>query len=297
MKNILITGGSGFVGMQLTNLLKANGYEVSWLTRKINTNIDIPQYLWNWKNKKIETEAIENADAIIHLAGANVNGKRWNAKWEKEIYDSRIKSTELLFEIISKHPDKLKTFVSASATGYYDCATSEKIYNESDLSGNDFLATTCNDWEIAANKFIELGIRTVIIRTGIVLSEDSEAYKKISLPIRYGLGASIGSGNQNFPWIHSDDLCGIYLKAIADENLKGVFNAVAPEYLTNNQLTKTLAQHFNKSIWLPNIPSIIIKILFGEIANSLLNGSRISSEKIINAGFEFKYSGINNFIK
>ena len=297
MKNILITGGSGFVGMHLTNLLKENGYQVCWLTRKINTNIDIPQYLWNWENKKIEKEAIEKTDAIIHLAGANVGGKRWNTKWKKEIYDSRIKSTEFLFEFISKQPNKLKAFVSASATGYYGCETTDNIFTESDLSGNDFLATTCNDWEIAANKFTELGIRTVIIRTGLVLSEYSEAYKKISLPIRYGLGASIGSGNQNFPWIHLDDLCGIYLKAIADENLKGVFNAVAPEYLTNNQLTKTIAQHFNKFIWLPNIPSIIIKILFGEIANSLSNGSRISSEKLISAGFEFKYSSINNFIK
>ena len=294
MKNILITGGSGFVGMQLTNLLKANGYEVSWLTRKINTNIDIPQYLWNWENKKIETEAIEKAYAIIHLAGANVNGQRWNKKWKKEIYDSRVKATDFLFKIISQHPNKIKTFVSASATGYYGDVTSEKIFHETDFPGKDFLAITCNDWEQAATKFSNLGIRTSIIRTGIIFSENSEAYRKISLPIRFGFGAAIGNGRQYFPWIHLDDLCGIYLKAISDNSMQGIFNSVAPQFITNAQVTKALANHFKNHIWLPNIPPIVIRILFGEIADSLLNGSRISSEKIIEFGFRFKYSCIDD---
>lgn len=297
MKNILVTGGSGFIGMQLTKLLIANGYEVSWLTRKIKSDIDIPQYLWNWENKTLEPEAIEKADVIIHLAGANVGGKRWNAKWKKEIYDSRIKSTEFLFEFISRHSNKLRVFIAASATGYYGCETSGKIFTESDLPGQDFLAKTCSDWENASNKFNRPGIRTTIIRTGIVLSENSEAYKKICLPIRFGFGAAIGSGNQFFPWIHLDDLCNIYLKAISDEKLKGVYNAVVPEYITNTQLTKTIAKHFKKTIWLPNIPSFLIKIIFGEIADSLLNGSRISSEKIISTGFEFNFQNINHFLK
>lgn len=294
MKNILITGGSGFVGMHLTTLLKAKGYEVSWLTRKINNSIDIPQYLWNWENKKIETEAIEKANIIIHLAGANVNGHRWNKKWKKEIYDSRIKSTDFLFEIISKQSNKIKIFVSASATGYYGFATSEKIFYETDFAGKDFLATTCNDWEQAATKFSTIGIRTSIIRTGVIFSESSEAYKKINLPIRFGFGAAIGSGKQYFPWIHLDDLCGIYLKAITDNSMQGVFNAVAPKFINNADLTKAMANHFNKHIWLPNIPPTVIKILFGEITESLLNGNRISSEKIIKCGFQFKYAGIDD---
>lgn len=297
MKNILITGGSGFVGMQLTKLLQENGYHVNWLTRQINNNIDLPQYLWDWRNKQIDTKAIENADAIIHLAGANVNGHRWNAKWKKEIYGSRIQTTNFLFETIAKHPNRIKTFVSASATGFYGCITSEKIFNETDPAGKDFLSMTCRDWESVVNKISKLGIRTSIIRTGIVLSDDSEAYKKITLPIRYGLGASIGSGKQYFPWIHLDDLSAIYLKVISDNSMQGIYNAVAPQLITNENLTKALAKHFKKHIWLPNVPSIVIKLLFGEIAESLLTGSRISSEKIINSGFEFKYFSINNFIK
>ncbi len=296
MKNILITGGSGFVGIHLTILLKANGYTVSLLTRKINPKLDIPQYLWNWEQKQIDLQAIAKADAIIHLAGANVNGKRWNASWKKEIYDSRIESTAFLFDIISKNANHLEAFISASATGYYGCVTSEKIGHEDDLPSDDFLANTCHHWELAANKFTQLGIRTVMIRTGVVLSENSEAYKKISLPIRYGLGASIGSGKQYFPWIHVDDLSGIYLKAVMDTNVQGVFNAVAPDYITNTQLMATLAKHFKKPFFLPNIPSFMIKILFGEIADSLLNGSRISSEKISGTGFKFKYSSIEDFV-
>ncbi len=294
MKNILIVGGSGYVGKALTKKLQAIGYNVSWLTRKINKSINTPQYLWDWKQNNIDLDSINKSEVLVNLAGANVNGQRWNKKWKKEIYDSRVKATDFLFKIISQHPNKIKTFVSASATGYYGDVTSEKIFHETDFPGKDFLAITCNDWEQAATKFSNLGIRTSIIRTGIIFSENSEAYKKISLPIRFGFGAAIGNGRQYFPWIHLDDLCGIYLKAISDNSMQGIFNSVAPQFITNAQVTKALANHFHNHIWLPNIPPIVIRILFGEIADSLLNGSRISSEKIIECGFRFKYSCIDD---
>ena len=294
MKNILIVGGSGYVGKALTKKLQAIGYNVSLLTRKINKSINTSQYLWDWKQNNIDLDSINKTEVLVNLAGANVNGQRWNKKWKKEIYDSRVKATDFLFKIISQHPNKIKTFVSASATGYYGDVTSEKIFHETDFPGKDFLAITCNDWEQAATKFSNLGIRTSIIRTGIIFSENSEAYRKISLPIRFGFGAAIGNGRQYFPWIHLDDLCGIYLKAISDNSMQGIFNSVAPQFITNAQVTKALANHFKNHIWLPNIPPIVIRILFGEIADSLLNGSRISSEKIIEFGFRFKYSCIDD---
>jgi uncharacterized protein len=294
MKNILIVGGSGYVGKALTKKLQAIGYNVSLLTRKINKSINTPQYLWDWKQNNIDLDSINKTEVLVNLAGANVNGQRWNKKWKKEIYDSRVKATDFLFKIISQHPNKIKTFVSASATGYYGDVTSENIFHETDFPGKDFLAITCNDWEQAATKFSNLGIRTSIIRTGIIFSENSEAYRKISLPIRFGFGAAIGNGRQYFPWIHLDDLCGIYLKAISDNSMQGIFNSVAPQFITNAQVTKALANHFKNHIWLPNIPPIVIRILFGEIADSLLNGSRISSEKIIKFGFRFKYSRIDD---
>ena len=297
MNRILITGGSGFVGLHLSNLLIAKGYEVCWLTRKINSFVDVTQYLWDWREKHIDFSVFKNVDVIINLAGANLNGRRWDAKLKKEIYESRVRSTAFLFETISKHPYQISSFISASAVGYYGNVQTEKTYYETDPCGDDFLATTCRDWEQAANKFSELNIRTVVLRSGIVLSEHSEAFKKISLPFRFGLGACLGSGKQYFPWIHLQDLLNIYLKAVIDSSFTGAYNAVVPESLTNKQLAKKLSKHFRKKIWLPNIPSFYIKLLFGEIADSLLHQSNISSEKILRTGFKFEYPGIDSFVK
>lgn len=193
MKTILITGGTGLVGKALTKLLTENEYHVKWLTRKINPSESTPQYTWDWKNKKIEIEALTDVDAIINLAGASINGRKWTKQWKNEIYDSRIKSTEFLFDTISKEKYKIQTFVSISAVGYYGAVTSEKTFVETDTHANDFLGNTCFDWEQQASRFKDLGIRTVIIRTGIVLSKESEAFKKIIFPIRFNLGAALGS--------------------------------------------------------------------------------------------------------
>ena len=296
MKNILITGGSGFIGNHLTKLLEGKGNSVSWLTRKQNPKVKIKQYLWDYSKRKIEYDCFKNVDAVIHLSGASINGKRWDRKYKQEIYDSRVKSTEFLFESISSIPNKIKSFTSASATGYYPIAFSEKIFSETDLHGKYFLGQTCYDWEKAAIKHSELNIRTTIIRTGIVLTKDSEAFRKMSLPIRLGLGSAIGSGKQFFPWIHLDDLCEIYCKSISDESMYGIYNSVAPEYITNKQFVKAVANYYNKSLWLPRIPSFIIKIVFGELADSILLGNKISSEKIIASGFSFKYRTLETFL-
>jgi len=289
MQTILITGGTGLIGRQLTSMLTDRGDTVIWLTRKINENEKVKQYQWNWKKKEINLEAIEKANVIINLTGASINGKRWSEQWKKEIYNSRIQSTDFLCEVLAKENHHVKTFISASAVGYYGAVTSDKIYSETDLPSNDFLGNTCSDWEKSANKISQLNIRTIIIRTGIVLSKNSEAFQKICLPVRWGFGAAIGNGRQYFPWIHMDDLCGIYLKAIANETVQGAYNAVAPSHLTNYELIKMLSKKLHRHFFLPNIPGFIIQIIFGEFADSLLHGSRISSEKIIHAGYKFKY--------
>jgi len=296
MKTVLITGGSGFVGRHLTALLQSKGYNVTWLTRKPVPEVHIKQYRWDYKVKKIDVEAIESADAIIHLAGANINGHRWNKTYKKEIYDSRVEATKFLFEMVSTCPNKIRTVTVASATGYYGYSETDRIFEETDPPGMDFLAKTCYDWEQAANRFSEINIRTSIIRCGIVFSKGSAAFEKISLPVRLGIGAAIGSGKQYFPWIHTDDLCSIYLKSIEEDSFHGVYNAVAPEFITNKQLTKILAGHFHKPLWLPNIPSFVIRIMFGEIGDSLLNGNRISFQKLMASGFKFKYSSLENML-
>lgn len=297
MKNILISGGSGYIGRYLTNELQSHGYKISWLTRKIKSDINISQYEWNWENKILDKKAIEKADAIIHLAGANIGAHRWSKKWKKEIYDSRIKSTELLFEKISESNPKPKLFISTSAIGFYGIKKSEKIFTENDKAGDDFLAQTCKDWETKAKSIENLGIRTVIVRNAIVFAKDSEAFEKIQSPIRKGYGAVIGSGEQYFNWIHLYDLCALYLKILNSENFKGIYNVVAPEFITNKQVTKSIADHHKKLLWLPKIPSIFIKWLIGEFSASILGGSRISAEKLLKEGFEFKYQKLEQFLK
>jgi uncharacterized protein len=294
MKNILITGGSGFVGMHLTNLLKANGCEVSWLTRKIDTGKDITQYLWSWNNKTIEKGAIEKADAIIHLAGANIGDKRWTAKRRQLIIDSRVKSGQLIFEKLKENKNNVKAFISASAIGYYGTITSGKIFSETDPPSNDFLGDTCRQWEEPACEIEKLGIRTVKIRTGLVLTNQGGALPKMITPINAGIGSPIGTGRQYMPWIHIEDLCNIYIKAIEDTKMSGAYNGVAPDYKTNSDFSKSLTHVLKKSFWFPNIPSFIIKLIFGKMSAILLNGSRVSSEKIITAGYSFKFTNLES---
>jgi uncharacterized protein (TIGR01777 family) len=178
---------------------------------------------------------------------------------------------------------------SASATGYYSTETAEDILDEQAAPSDSFLGQTCRAWEQIAEMFTEMGIRAVRIRTGIVLSKDGSALSKFILLVRMGLGVALGSGKQYMPWIHIDDLCGIYMKAIEESQMFGAFNAVAPEHLTNKEFTQRIEKTLRKSLWLPNIPAVIIKLIFGEMSVMLLNGSRISAGKITSAGYNFQF--------
>ena len=296
MKTILITGGSGLIGRHLTKKLIEKGYDVNWLTRKVDPKYSIKQFTWDYQNKKVEMEAFDKADTIIHLAGANINGQRWNERYMQEIYDSRVLSAGFLRAIIYLNPTKIKTFIGGSGAGYYGAITTENIFKEEDAAGDDFLGKTCYDWEQASLDISKSTIRTIVIRTGVVMSEDSEAYKKLVLPIKYGVGAVIGTGKQYFPWIHIDDLCGIYIKALEDATMQGAYNAVTPQHLTNQELTTILARHLQKPLWMPNIPGFVIRLLFGEMADSLLYGSRLSSDKITKAGYSFLFPTMEQFL-
>ena len=297
MKTILITGGTGLIGKQLTKLLNEKGYRVHWLTRKKDPLESTPQFLWDWKNKKIDIEALIGVEAIINLAGANINGKRWSNKWKKEIYDSRIRSTEFLFEILSKEKHQIKTFICASATGYYGAVTTEHVFIESDLPGTDFLAETTKDWEAVAEQLNSLNIRTVKVRTGIVLSIKGGAFSKMLLPFKYGIATVLGSGKQYFPWIHIEDICQIYFKAITDDKMTEAYNAVAPVFTTNIEFTRALASKLKQNNWLFHLPSFFLKVILGELSEAIINGSRISADKILSTGYHFKFSNLENTLK
>lgn len=294
METILITGGTGLVGKELTKKLKAKGYNVIHLSRTKNNTAETLTYYWDYTKGEIEQEAIEKADYIIHLAGENVSDGRWTAKRKKLIIDSRVKTSELLFENVKKTNKPLKAFINASGSNYYGTVTCNTIFDERQAAAADFLGITCEEWEAAADNFKNSGIRTVKIRTSIVLTKKGGALEKIALPVKLNLGSALGSGKQYMPWIHIDDLCGIYIKAIEDTTIKGTYNAAAPEHATNKDFISTLAHVLNKFLWLPNVPAIIIKLVFGEMGSILLKGSRISSEKITNAGFTFKFTSLES---
>lgn len=295
MDTILITGGSGHIGKQLTLLLKKKGFKVLVLSRKQSENPDI--YFWDIKNNLIEDEAILKSDYIIHLAGAGIADKRWTKKRKKELIDSRVASTNLLFKKIKELNHSLNGFIAASGIGYYGAITSEKVFSETDNAGDDFLAKICKLWEKSSSHFSKINTRTVIFRTGVVFSKNGGALEKMSHPIKLGFGSSIGNGKQYIPWIHIDDLCKMYLQAIIDPNLNGIYNAVAPESITNKELTLEIAKNLHKKIWVPPIPAFVFKIIFGEMGNILLEGSRVSSNKITRTGFKFQYRTLSASLK
>ncbi|WP_457618592.1 TIGR01777 family oxidoreductase [Lutibacter sp.] len=242
----------------------------------------------------IDIKAITTSDYIIHLAGAGIANKRWSKSRKKGLIDSRIKTTNLLYEKVKELNPNLKGFIAASGIGFYGAITSSKIFTEKDENGGDFLSLVCKLWEKASNQFNTLSIRTVIFRTGIVFSKNGGALQKIIKPIKLGFGSPIGSGNQFMPWIHLEDLCNMYIEAIENPSLKGIYNAVAPQHITNKFLTQEITKILKMKIWLPKIPSLVFKIIFGEMAIILLKGSRVSSDKISKTGFKFKFPDLES---
>jgi uncharacterized protein (TIGR01777 family) len=291
MKTILITGGSGLIGRKLSRLLVEKGYKVIWLSRERYVKADIPRYRWDYRRNEIEKEAVELADIIVHLAGSNIGEDSWTRQKKQDIVESRVQTAQILLDTIKSMDKRPEAFISASAIGYYGLKITNNLYSEEDPSTeNDFLSRTCRKWENAALRFQEeLNIRTVVLRTGFVISKNSDAFRKMVLPTRFGLGAPIGSGRQYLTWIHIDDLCRMYLKAIEDTDMKGVYNAVSPEFISNADFMHTLAKVMKRPFFMPHVPSFLMRLILGEASGMVLGGSRISSRKIQDAGYEFQY--------
>ena len=292
MKKILISGATGLVGKKLARKLYERGYHVEILVRSKTDKSDFKSYLWDYEKKYLEAGALDNTYIFIHLAGAPIN-KRWTKSYKKQIYSSRIDSAQFIYEEMRKigiHPEAV---ISSSAVGIYGQMTSQQIFSENDPPSDDFLGTVCADWELRAHQFKKLGSRVVCIRTSTVVSEKGGALEAFKKPIELNIGAALGSGDQYFPWIHIDDLVNMYFKAVEDVSMNGAYNASAPDFLNNRELTKKIASHLGKKIWLPNIPKFIIKAALGEMSVLALEGSRVSSRKIENSGFKFIYNNLD----
>ncbi|RZJ38881.1 MAG: TIGR01777 family protein [Chryseobacterium sp.] len=293
MKKILISGATGLVGKKLSKKLHERGYKVEILVRSKDQESDFKNYLWNYEQGFLEDGALDNTYIFIHLAGATIS-KRWTESYKKEIYNSRINSAQFIYEQMQKQNIHPEAVISSSAAGIYGQTTSQTIFTEKDPAADDFLGKVCKDWEEKALQFRNLGSRVVCVRTSTVLSEKGGALEVLKKPIELNVGAVLGTGDQYFPWIHIDDLVNIYVKAVECVTIDGAYNASAPDFVTNKILTKTIADHLGKTIWLPNIPKFVIKTALGEMSVLALEGSRISPDKIINEGFNFAYERLDS---
>ncbi|MCW2118976.1 TIGR01777 family oxidoreductase [Flavobacterium sp. 7A] len=297
-KQVLITGGTGFVGRHLTQLLIDNGYNVSVLSRSKKENKpSISYYVWDIKEQFIDEEAVIKADYIIHLAGENIAGSRWTAERKKNIIDSRVTPISLINSVLKKHNKKLDAFISASGVGIYGAITDAKICKENTAAEDDFLGITCQNWEAAADTIASSTNRIVKVRTGLVLGKNGGFLKKMLPIFKWGLGSPLGSGKQYMPWIHIDDLCGIYLLALKKEEMNGAYNATIQDSTTNKEFSKTLTMIVGYKMWFPAVPAFILRLVLGEMAVIVLEGRRVSSSKIEKQGFRFKYINLETAIR
>lgn len=297
-RNVLISGGSGFIGRHLTSLLIEKGYSVSILSRSKKQNTaEISYYKWDVATQYIEEDAVLKADFIIHLAGENIAEKRWTKKRKDEILNSREQSTQLIYSVLKKNNKVLEAFVSASAIGIYGAVNGKKICTEETPNANDFLGFTCYKWEESIDFIEYLRIRTVKIRTGLVLGKEDGFLRKLLPIFRWRLGAALGSGKQYMPWIHVDDLCNMYVHALVNPMMAGPYNAAVNDNTNNLLFSKTLAKVLGYSLWLPNVPAFLIKLAMGEMSKIVLTGRRVSSEKIERTGFTFKFKNLEEALR
>ena len=283
MAKILLTGGTGLIGKVLEKKLTQKNHEVQILTRNPRKE---NHFKWDIKKSFIDDNAFENLDYIIHLAGAGIADKKWTKLRKAELINSRVESANLLYSKVKEFNVPLKGFISSSGIGYYGAITSEQIYTEEDKPADDFIAKICIEWENAAHQFQNNNIPVTILRTGVVLSKDGGALQKMNTPLFL---SALGNGKQYVPWIHIEDLCNLYIKAIEDEAFKGIYNGVAPDHQTNSSFTKSLGQVLKKLITPINVPGFVLKTVLGELAVIVLAGSRVSSKKVEqHYNFEFE---------
>lgn len=299
MTNVIITGGTGAIGKRLCHFLIEKGYSVTIFTRSVSSkrnNVKNVAFVkWDVESGVIDKDAIQHADYIINLAGASVAEKKWTAARKSEILQSRTKSGDLLVKALKEIPNKIRAVISASASGYYgpdNLLSLNDGFTEDDPASNDFLADVCKKWEESIQPVIESGKRLVILRTGIVLSKKGGAYTEFVKPLKFRIAAILGSGQQITSWIHEDDICNMYIHAMENETLSGVYNAVAPNPVTNKELIYAIAR--TKYKWFIPIvaPSFILNMMLGEMATEVLKSSNLSAKKIEIEGFNFKFPEI-----
>lgn len=287
------------IGTALSKLLLQKGYEVIILTRDMDRESDtegLSYCVWDPKSQVIEKTAIERADYVVNLAGAGIADKRWTEKRKKVIMDSRVKSGVTLVKALKDIPNKVKAVVQAAGIDWYPDDPSipnDNPFTETEARGNHFLADVCEKWEAGIQPVAELGIRLVILRTGVVFSKTGGALDEFERPVRFGIAAILSSGKQVISWIHIDDLVRMYLYAIEHEPLHGIYNAVAPTPVNNKTLMLELGQLIAGRFYVPvHVPRFLLRFFLGELSGAVLKSTTVSAEKISRAGFQFLFPTI-----
>jgi len=299
-KKIIITGATGLIGIELCNALINRGDEVTVFTRSIESAKKIlgnklSYVRWDYKNPIQWQDSLMDQDAVIHLAGANLFGKRWTDRYKKILIESRELSTRNLVSGLRNSQSKAKVFISSSGIGYYG-SRGDEILTEKSKLGEDFLARVCDLWEREAEKASGIGIRTAMLRQGIVLSNKGGALAKFLQTFNLFIGGALGNGKQWFPWIHIDDLVNIYLFILDNAEISGSVNVVSPENVRMNEFAKTLGRVLNRpSIF--KVPEFALRVFLGEAASAIISSQRAVPKKLINHGFKFKFESLDDALK
>jgi len=292
-KHILITGATGLVGKKLIHKLHAEGHSISVLVRKRVNVKNTSVYLWDVYKNYIDPACIEGIDTVIHLAGENIAGKKWTKERKQKIIDSRVLAAQMLLKLIKDTNTPVRTFISASAVGYYgDCG--DEILTETSSNGYGFLAECCKLWEDAVDQGKNLGMRIVKLRIGFVLAKNEGALAALDKPIRFFAGAPLGSGNQWIPWVHIDDLVNMFVQALNDPRMSGPYNACAPFPVTNATLTKAVAKSLHRPVWPIHVPEKVLEMILGKMNVIVLISNNTSAQKLLDEGFRFKYTHLED---
>jgi uncharacterized protein (TIGR01777 family) len=309
MYTVLITGGTGMIGTALSRQLLSEGYNVIILSRNpketaashplgaelnfFRSTGSLYYSKWDVQKMTIDPTALAEADFIIHLAGAGVAAQRWSEERKREILESRTRSSELLLKALDEQPNKVRAVISASAIGYYG-PDNGTPFTEEDKPSNDFLGSTCQQWEKSIDPVSQLNIRLVKMRLGIVLANEGGALKEFRKPLSMGVAAILGNGKQMVSWVHINDICRAFIYAMEHVKMKGVFNLTAPKPASNRELTLTLAKKTNKKFFIPiPVPKFVLKAMLGEMSIEVLKSATVNSQKIQSAGFYFLYPDID----
>ena len=295
---VLITGGTGFIGVKLKNTLVEKGYQVHVLVRdvsKYSSSLQVKYFEWNTQSLTIDSNAFEGVEAIINLAGKNINC-RWNTKNKQEILESRLRASKTLYNFLSTNSHQVKHILHASAIGIYPSSFHNQYDESQDEFNNAFLGSICQKWEKVNTSFEQLGIKNAFVRIGLVLDSKHGALPEMKKLVSFGIGNRLGTGKQYYSWIHQADLVRLMLH-IVENQLEGVYNGVASEPITQFEFNNELALVLKKKFWIPQIPTLLFKIGLGERSQLLLDSQYVMNKKILDSGYTFQFTNVQAALK